>query len=173
MYKKFVGAPGTCPLCPPLNLALLGCRVTVPRMQNYCSLDVEVLFHGCVFSSRKYSGWNTKHFFEFWLQMSICMKKTEGFQYLLIELIVHSVIRESWVFISLNTHLLGEYLRWCNTRTLRDLIPGDAATSRTLKSGGFSCWIFINLRISFYNKSEILCKYFQPLAALVELISKT
>ena len=31
-------------------------------------------------SSRKCSGWNTKHFFEFLLQTSICMKKTEGFQ---------------------------------------------------------------------------------------------
>ena len=63
-----------------MQLLSIGCRVTVPRMQNYCSLDVELLSHGCVFSSRKCSGWNKKHFFEFLLQTSICRKKTEGFQ---------------------------------------------------------------------------------------------
>ena len=62
------------------QLVTIGCAITVPRMQNYCSLDVEFLFHGCVISSWKCFGWNTKHFFGFSLKTSICMKKTEGFQ---------------------------------------------------------------------------------------------
>ena len=31
-----------------MQLLSLGCTVTVPRMQNYCSLDVELLFQGRV-----------------------------------------------------------------------------------------------------------------------------
>ena len=61
-----------CNYCPSdAELLFLGCRITVPWMW---------MFNGCVFSSWKCSGWNTKHFFEFFLQTSICMKKIEGFQ---------------------------------------------------------------------------------------------